>query len=191
MNLNNHFFSRIFQNEKTIQKIRVEVIDKDFDDIFRVKFLDKIDSILQESPLLFDDKSNFLKQITFNFWNIVDCYAFQKNNKNSKAEASLIDFLNASTRIIQFAIYIYNKNLEDIRETYFDVKSINVCFYKHFINIENDILINNKYLMQILKDPKNKCKLTVFIGDDDKYLPSSNSRNEIASEKNLEETFWF
>ena len=123
MSLNNHFFSRIFQNEKTIQKIRVEVIDKDFDDIFRVKFLDKIDSILQESPLLFDDKSNFLKQITFNFWNIVDCYAFQKNDKNPKAEASLIDFLNASTRIMQFSIYIYNKNLEDIREIYFDVKS--------------------------------------------------------------------
>lgn len=191
MNLNNHFFSRIFQNEKTIQKIRVEVIDKDFDDIFRVKFLDKIDSILQESPLLFDDKSNFLKQITFNFWNIIDCYAFQKNNKNSKAEASLIDFLNASTRIMQFSIYIYNKNLEDIREIYFDVKSINVCFYKHFIDIENEILTNNKNLMQILKDSKNKGKLTVFIGDDDKYLPSSNSRNEIESEKNLEETFWF
>lgn len=193
MNLNNHFFSNIFQNEKTIQKIRQECINIDIDDILKIKFVDKIDSIFQKYPLILEDKSTFIKQITFNFWNIISCYMFQKNDKNPKSLETLIDYLNASIRIIEFAIFVHSKELQDIKKIYFDIKVINICFYKHFIQINNKILINNKNLILVLKDTKNKGKLTVFIADDNscKYLPSSIPKNEIESEKKYEETFWF
>lgn len=191
MNLNDSFFSEIFKNEKLIENIRKEFINIDVDDILKVKFLDKVDYTIKKYPILFNEKNIFLKQLTFNFWNIIDCYNFQKNDKNPKSNGTLIDCLNAATRIFEFAIFIEYKELEYIRKIYFDVKTINVCFYKHFIAIQNDILSNNRDLLQILKDKTNKDKLTVFVGDEYKYRPSSIPKNEIESEQAFEKTFWF
>lgn len=64
-------------------------------------------------------------------------------------------------------------------------------FYKYFIAIQDEILSNNRDLLEILKDKTNKNKLTVFIGNEDNYIPSSIPKNEIESEQAFEKTFWF
>ncbi len=191
MNLSDNFFSEVFKNEKTIENIRKECINIDIDDVLKVKFLDKVDVILIKYPLVLNERNTLLKQITFNFWNIISCYNFQKTDKNPKSNGTLIDYLNVSTRILEFAIYIEHKEIQDIKKIYFDIKAINVSFFKHFIAIQDEILSNNRDLLEILKDKTNKYKLTVFVIDEHKYMPSSIPKNEIESGQAFEKTFWF
>ena len=189
MSLSDSFFSETFKNEKLIENIRKECIDIDIDDILKVKFLDKVDATIKKCPVVVNEKNIFLKQITFNFWNTIDCYNFQKTHKNPKSNGTLIDFLNVSTRILEFAIFIEYKKLENIKEIYFNSKVVNACFYKHFITIQDEILSSNRDLLEILKDKTNKSKLTVFIGTEYNYIPSSIPKNEIESEQAFEKTF--
>ena len=116
MNLSDNFFSEVFKNEKTIENIRKECINIDIDDVLKVKFLDKVDVILIKYPLVLNERNTLLKQITFNFWNIISCYNFQKTDKNPKSKGTLIDYLNVSTRILEFAIYIEHKEIQDIKK---------------------------------------------------------------------------
>ena len=119
-------------------------------------------------------------------------YDLQINHSNPKCKQTRIAFLNISIRILQFAIFIKHRNLDDIQAIYFNDKNIDICFYKHFMSIEDEILLSYKYLFDVLNDGKNKNKVTIFIdSDENKYLPISVPKNEIEGKNSFEKPFWF
>ena len=191
MSLNNHSFSSLFKNEKIIENKRVKILNIDVDDDLRIRFIEKINLIFSMYPLEFDN-SIFLKQIVYNFWNIIYLYDVQINHSNPKCKQTRIAFLNISIRILQFAIFIKHRNLDDIQAIYFNDKNIDICFYKHFMSIEDEILLSYKDLFDVLNDGKNKNKVTIFIdSDENKYLPISVPKNEIEGKNSFEKPFWF
>lgn len=99
----------------------------------------------------FDEKNIFQKTNYLFFWYVIACYVFQKNYKNSKSLGTLIEYLNVAIRTLEFAIFIEHKKLENIKEIYFNLKIVDVCFYKYFIAIQDEILSNNRDLLEILK----------------------------------------
>ena len=191
MNLNNHSFSSLFKNEKIIENKRVKILNIIVDNDLQTRFIDKINVILSMNPLEFDN-SIFLKQIVYNFWNIIYLYDLQINHSHPKCKQTRIAFLNISIRILQFAIFTKHRNLDNIHAIYFNDKNIDLCFYTHFMSIEDEILLSYKDLFDVLHDEKNKNKVTIFIdSDENKYLPISIPKNEIEGKNNLEKPFWF
>lgn len=191
MNLNNHSFSSLFKNEKIIENKRVKILNIIVDNDLQTRFIDKINVILSMNPLEFDN-SIFLKQIVYNFWNIIYLYDLQINHSHPKCKQTRIAFLNISIRFLQFAIFTKHRNLDNIHAIYFNDKNIDLCFYTHFMSIEDEILLSYKDLFNVLHDEKNKNKVTIFIdSDENKYLPISIPKNEIEGKNNLEKPFWF
>lgn len=185
----NGIFLKLFNTIQEINEIRNEVIKQNSDELTDL-FFTRIEKTIKNYPLIEENTSLFLKQITYNFWNMLYLYYVQKTFKIERSKKTLQDFFNSCSRILEFAIYIHSKNLSNFQKIYFNIEIIEVCFFKNFLEIKIEtILKNHKDLFVVKKDSLNN-KKTVFIENKFKYIPQSKPMQEI-NKNNLNDTFWF
>jgi hypothetical protein len=177
------------KKNKEIEKPRKEVLRQKVDKRLEKSFINRIENILSKYPIV-NDNTIFFEKIMFNYWNIINFYFKQKKLEVPKCKETIEAYLNASIRILELAIYIKSNNLDDFENLYFNTNSIDSCFYVHFITIQLNIFEDNRDLLTIKKDPKNKNRVTVFIGNYGKYMPESIPKPKKINESERK-PFWF
>ena len=184
----NGIFLNLFSATKEINDVRNEVMKQDIDELSDL-FIIRIEKFTKSYHPMESSSSIFLEQITFNFWNMMYLYYIQKTFKIERSKKSLQDFFNASYRILEFAIFVNSKSLVDIEKIYFNIEKVEICFFKHFSKIKNDVILKKyKDLFFVKKDSTNK--KIVLIDNKFTYVPLSKPMPEI-NKNDLNDTFWF
>lgn len=185
--------------EKDLEKSEIKNKIKEVKFFLKIHYLDKIDLILKKFELT---KTNFKfsqelileKQIVYNYFNMLKYYFIQKSKNSPKYGGTIKYYFNICLRILEFAIYVNIKKIENVKEIVFNKKEINICFYSHFVEIKNEILLNNRNI--IFYGKNNNSLLTLdekllFVNNKDWYNPISKPTNESEDDSNSEPTFWF
>lgn len=161
-----------------------DIIDEFFKDFFSKKFK----KMLMKYPVN-EDNTTFLENIVFNISNSIVLYKKQKLQDYPKCNESIREYFNVVIRMIEFAIVIKYKNLNNFKDIFFNISSTKSCFFKHFREIESVIYQTNSTLLEIKKNLNQKNKITVFIGGYP-YQPSSVPQIISVSEES-DSIFWF
>lgn len=178
MSFNNNYFAKVKLDKKykELEKLRAEVLKNNSTIELETYFVSKIEKLLELYTIDKDMEELFVK-IIFNYFNIINMYFIQKEQKIPKCDESIKTFLNVSVRVLEFAIITNNYGKKDLEKLYFNTASINRCFFQYFILINKDI--SKTYLKQfrIHKDRDNGSKPTIFIeGYNIKYVPILKTR---------------
>lgn len=185
--------------EKNLEKSEIKNKIKEVKNFLKIRYLDKIDLILKKFKLTkinFESSEELIleKQIVYNYFNMLKYYFIQKSKDSPKCNDTIKDYFNICLRILEFVIYVNIKKIENVKKIVFNKKDINICFYSHFVEIKNEILMNNRDI--IFYGKNNNSLLTLdekllFVNYKDWYNPISKPTNESEDNANSEPTFWF
>lgn len=135
-----------------------DIIDEFFKDFFSKKFK----KMLMKYPVN-EDNTTFLENIVFNISNSIVLYKKQKLQDYPKCNESIREYFNVVIRMIEFAIVIKYKNLNNFKDIFFNISSTKSCFFKHFREIESVIYQTNSTLLEIKKILIKKIKLQFLL----------------------------
>lgn len=141
-----------------------------------IEYCKSMKEVLDNYPII-NDNSLFFDKIVFNYLHVIDLYFVQKKQKKPKCSDTIDNFFNTAIRILEFAIFIKHNDISDFEEIYFNTENVNSCFFKHFISIKDYIEKFYKDRFYISKDIENRFKVTIFLGHDFKYIPTSIPRS--------------
>lgn len=189
MHFNSNFFINFPIENKETQRIKNEYLSTKYNPTLDMFFIKKIENIITKY-IIINDNSVFIEKIVNNYWSIINLYFIQINQKNPRCNGTIIDFFNCGIRILEFSIFIKCNNLSELEEIFFNLAPENECFFEHFNFIKEDIYNDYSNLFKIEKDPKNKNRITVFLGEYANYTPISipKMKKKDNSEFNI---FWF
>lgn len=185
-------FVNLYSEVKEIKELREKVIEKKTD-TFSKMLIDRVLDFIKDYHLK-GDNPLFEQQIIYNFWNMLYLYFFQKTFSIQRSDKTLKDYINCCSRILEFALFINNNSIEiirnneklDIKNVYFNSELIDLCFYMHFLEIQDEIRSHFEELIMIKKAPKVRC---VIINGKYQYEPFSKPMADLRNKN--KKTFWF
>ncbi len=184
--------------EKNLDKNEIKRKIKEIKNFLKKHYLKKINLILEKFEVtktkFENNKDLFLeKQIVYNYYYIQKNYFIQKKIKNPKCDESIINYFNASLRILEFAIYVNLKKIEDIKKICFNKEKINLCFYFYFVEIKDEISSKNRNIIKCVKainSDEYNGKNIIYIDYDNNYIPISKINTKVENDNNISMS-WF
>ena len=136
--------------EKNLDKNKIKKKIKEIKFFLEKHYLAKIDLILEKFEVTKTKFENdkiliFQKQIVYNYFNMQRNYFLQKSREKPKCNQSIISYFNICLRILEFAIYVNIKKIENVKEIVFNKNEITLSeFYSSINDEQNKNYLNNK-----------------------------------------------
>ena len=178
--------------EKNLDKNEIKKKIKEIKFFLIKHYLNKIDLILEKFQVTktkFENNKNLIleKQIVYNYYYVQRNYFIQKKIKNPKCDESIINYFNASLRILEFAIYVNFRKIEYVKKICFNKKEINICFYSYFAEIKDEISSKNRYLIKCgkaINSAEYNGKNVIYIDYNNSYIPISIINTKVENDNN-------